>query len=86
MRRAVRIPRATTAPFPGSLWWIVRSTACLTRIGELRSYSLCLTVSTGETIMTMSAPSATGADPMVEMNTTPLIDVMMVLLILFIGE
>jgi biopolymer transport protein ExbD len=34
--------------------------------------------------MTMSAPSATGADPMVEMNTTPLIDVMMVLLIVFI--
>jgi biopolymer transport protein ExbD len=29
---------------------------------------------------------ATDGDPMAEMNATPLIDVMMVLLILFIGE
>jgi biopolymer transport protein ExbD len=34
--------------------------------------------------MTMSVSAATDGDPMVELNTTPLIDVMMVLLILFI--
>jgi biopolymer transport protein ExbD len=34
--------------------------------------------------MAMSAPKGDSSEPMVEMNTTPLIDVMLVLLIMFI--